>query len=211
MRSCLSGYVDITMGTNISAKKAFTAYSRAARFAYLYTQPVQTRRLKIAALNNLDAPAFKKFLLKNVDSYAAYMGQGWAEYFKEYRTDDRMVSHLLIEEKKMRHNVVYLWLRKIGSPELLGNVSVYRDTHARTRVSYFLADDARGQGYAREAVKAVQDIVEKFERKRIRCAEPMPDNIASRNLLIDLGFTPMGLSYSTCGPDPDVKRLRMMR
>jgi RimJ/RimL family protein N-acetyltransferase len=77
---------------------------------------------------------------------------------------------------------------RTGEEQAIGFVSAGRKREGVSEIGYFLARDAHGQGYAREAVALLIDNLLADGDRRI-FADTDPDNSASIGLLTALGFT----------------------
>lgn len=85
-----------------------------------------------------------------------------------------------------RFYVFGIWLRETGA--YLGDICLMPQTSEQAEIGYYLAQEAEGQGYAREALAAVCEFgFERGQARRllIRC---FADNVRGRGVALGAGF-----------------------
>ncbi|GGJ31133.1 acetyltransferase [Streptomyces brasiliensis] len=68
------------------------------------------------------------------------------------------------------------------------------DEEGRVEIGYDLAEGARGQGYATEALRALSEWALAREDVSVLCAAIEPDNLASQRVVSRAGFTPASVA-----------------
>lgn len=180
-------------------KKPFRANSRLNRFSYLYANPVHTPRLKIAFVQPNDLPAYRDYVLRDDLGYYQFLKQGWEEETVETLTPD-YVRYLMDHVRATRWASLDLGVKRKGAPnEIIGTINLYPDSEGRPWLGYYFSKCARGQGYAREAVSAVLNTIQKYEHRTVERFETSPDNMGSRKLIAKLGYECVGKVPSMAG------------
>lgn len=136
---------------------------------------VTTERLRLPLWTRTDIDAMR----------AGERLPGWHPDFP--RTDDLDASTMWVEGDPWSSRSIVRGLTTLGSIGFFGPPEPSADGVLETEVGYGLVAEARGWGFATEAVRALAELAD-FEGVRIR-ASVEPENAASLRVLAKTGFT----------------------
>lgn len=152
----------------------------------------ETARLELRVLEDADAPAYLARLLESHDFLVRWLGGPVVHI----ATCDEASAHLArLRGRYADRALLPLGLFTRADGRFIGNMAIVRPDWAARRfeLGYWLADDARGHGYATEAAsRLVAHMQTRLGARRIEI-RTAPDNRASRAVAERLGFAFEGI------------------
>ena len=153
-----------------------------------------TERLVLTLSHPRLADAVCRFNIKNRNAFA----NTEPNRPKEYYTHSGVRAILKDEDKASRRCEEFrFWIREKGSDEVIGTVCISNILFGSVKscyLSYKIAADCQGKGYATEAVGEIINFA--FKTLQLHRIESyvMPRNTKSLRVMEKLGFMPEGLS-----------------
>ena len=160
----------------------FSRMMRGTRWERLALPPIETPRLRVAPLRDEDAEAVQVL----TDDPAV---TGAVDFLPErFSLDD---AKALIRSARSGRDV-FLGIRSRDDGALVGVMGAHLRALQALEIGYWIGGASRGRGYAGEGVGAVVRILAQNHPRRAIVAECRPENDASWNMLLKLGFHPTG-------------------
>ena len=154
----------------------------------------ETQRLELKVLPNTAAAQVLQFYLDNQKIFEKYE----TDRPKQFYTEKYQKTLLQCEYNlAVKQSAVRFWVfRKENIAQIIGTISVQdirRGFYQSCVLGYKFDHRFWRQGYARESIsKCIRIIFDEMKLHRIE-AQVLPDNIASKRLLMRLGFVPEGM------------------
>jgi aminoglycoside 6'-N-acetyltransferase len=141
---------------------------------------IRTERCRIDPLRADDAAALRAITDASVTSWAHVVPEPFSLADAEALIAASGEDHRLFA------------IRDPAGAELRGMIGAHKKPRGNVELSYWLAEGARGQGIAAEALSAMIAALFAADRNCRITAECHPDNQRSWAVLIRVGFTPTG-------------------
>ncbi|MEY8234409.1 GNAT family protein [Lachnospiraceae bacterium 66-29] len=154
----------------------------------------ETQRLELKVLPNTSARQVLQFYLANQEIFEKYE----TDRPKQFYTEKYQKTLLQCEYNlTIKQSAVRFWVfRKENITQIIGTVSVQeirRGSYQSCILGYKFDHRFWRQGYAKESLlKCIEIIFDEMKLHRIE-AHVLPENIASKRLLLGLGFVPEGV------------------
>jgi RimJ/RimL family protein N-acetyltransferase len=156
-------------------------------FNDIVNSTLRTERLELRPWHKRDAKAIADFLNRDDGAFQEFYSAGCQkQHYTKVQVKDTMVGTLR-DNLTLSHPI---FLK--GTDKIIGAMGWWEDHRGRPRLSYFISQSERGQGYAFEAYNAEFN---EFARRGIvdeMVAEVALDNLPSLKLLRRLGFRAEG-------------------
>lgn len=180
------------------------------RLATSFVTPIVTTRLVIRHIFEKDAEALHDALTRQDLEMGRFFCLPPRFYESPETVRDIFVPSARTVERK--RDIHYLGIfRKGATDTVVGMIAACVDRERHPRTGYFIGEEHRRKGYAKEAFHATMStVLRRFSGHSMAYEEVMPSNTASVKLLVSLGLKPTGLR-TTALPQRQKHRIMAMQ